>query len=244
MGTIIFVIFTILISAFIQGLTSFGFPLLAVPILSFLLPIQLVVPFLSILCISANLFMIKETIHIKEYKKLAISLALPSLITIPIGVACLKYINPGYIKVFLGIFISISAILLAFGLRVTIKREKLWTLTVGLLAGFLNGLATVGGPPLILYFSNLSLEKNVFRGMTIVIFFLLNIVSAITMTINGLMSMEILKYALIGIPLLFIGVYFGTKLSRKVDEKLFKHMTLVLLILIGISTIVSGIKAL
>lgn len=230
-----------LVSSFLQGLTSFGFPLIAVPLFSMILPIQTTVPVITLLCLVSNVPMLKEVAHVKVVRKEATSMVISSIVTIPLGVLCLRHMAPGYLKIMIGSAALICALLLAKGIRLHIKKPIAVCTILGLVSGFLVGLANVAGPVLIILFSNLQLEKKVFRGFMVLMFASMGVANVIISALNGLITREVLFIALVLTPIPFIGTWIGSRISKKVNEKLFRTFTLILLILSSLSILSGGL---
>jgi hypothetical protein len=110
------------------------------------------------------------------------------------------------------------------------------------MSGLLNGSVSLSGPPVILFLTNQGTEKQVFRANLTSYFFILNIITIPTYIYGGLITSEVLKYTLILFPALILGVILGIKGAERVDENLFKKLTLVLVVIMGILSIISGIR--
>jgi len=136
----------IFIAAMTQGITSFGFSLVSLPLLGLFLPLKIVVPVLVIYSLVLNSLILY---HIKEYidlKKIAI-LVTAGLIGTPFGAYLLKGTDEGILKIFVGILLTFTAIINFYGIKIKVKNEKLSFIPVGLVSGLLNGSVSLGGPP-------------------------------------------------------------------------------------------------
>jgi uncharacterized membrane protein YfcA len=152
--------------------------------------------------------------------------------------------DTNYLKIMIGLAALFCSVLLAKGQRVRIERKVLVSTIVGLLAGFLVGLANVAGPVLIIFFNNLDLEKKTFRGLMVLMFTAMGVINTIVSALNGLMTFEVLKLALILAALPFVGTWLGARVSIKINEKMFKSFTLVLLVIVSLTILYSGISSL
>ncbi|MTI66221.1 MAG: sulfite exporter TauE/SafE family protein [Firmicutes bacterium] len=233
----------ILISGLIQGMTSFGFSLLALPLLGLILPIKIVVPILVIYSLVINaiiIYKIREDVHLGRIKYLIIA----GIISTPLGTYLLLILNENTLKVVIGIIISISAISMLKGYKINIesKRENISYIPVGLISGILNGSVSLSGPPVILFLANQGVKKQIFRANLTSYFLILNIITIPTYFFGGLITKDVINHTIILFPALIIGVLLGIKLGNKVDEKIFKKLTLILVISMGILSIISGIK--
>ena len=77
-----------LVAAFLQGLSSFGFPSIAAPIFTMILPAQIAVPVITLLCLVSNLPILGEITHTSVVRKEALCMVISSLVTIPLDVLC------------------------------------------------------------------------------------------------------------------------------------------------------------
>lgn len=231
-------------SALAQGLSGFGFALLAVPLFSFFLPLQTVVPITTMLGVGVNLVLVRETKNIRpRLRELVLMLAF-SVLAIPAGVWCLKYLETAWLKVFIGSVALVCTFFLYRGLCLPVNRPILWGGIVGAVCGFLNGLANLAGPVLILYLNNLKLEKKVFRAFTILMFSTMGIVTFATAIASGLVNRSVLIGVAVLLPFIFLGSWVGGRLAKRVDEALFRKLSLVVLAATSLSIIVSGLTSL
>ena len=84
------------------------------------------------------------------------------------------------------------------------------TLAAGLVSGMMNGLASMGGPPVVVYLLALSRDAAVVRASSIVYFLFASIVTAIPMAVRGLVDREVLLWSVASIPVLLVGSALGS----------------------------------
>lgn len=239
--TIIIVFVVILCAGLIQGATSFGFSLFALPILAVFLPLKVIVPMLVIYSIIMNsiiLYKIREHVKIKRILMLIVA----AVIATPIGANMLISMDERILQLIVGVIVAISALSFYFGYKIKINNEKIAYIPVGFLSGLLNGSVSLSGPPVILFLTNQGVEKQVFRATLTAYFWILNIMTVGTFIYKGLVSTETLKFTLYLLPALVIGVLIGIKLGNKVKEETFKKLTTVLLVCMGILSIISALR--
>ena len=99
----------------------------------------------------------------------------------------------------------------------------------------------MGGPPVILFFSNQGVEKQVFRANLTCFFTILSLVTIPTQWLGGLLTREVLVYSGWFLPALLLGTLLGVKLARQVSEPIFRRITLGVVIMTGLSAIVFGL---
>ena len=118
-----------------------------------------------------NLMVIYKTRGMSD-SKVIWPLFASSLVGIIPGVYILKVIDPTLLKLCIGILILLVSFFMAANYVVTIKREKLATVLVGIMSGFMGGATSLGGPPVVLFLMNQQQDKEAFRA-NLVRFFLL-----------------------------------------------------------------------
>jgi len=106
------------------------------------------------------------------------------------------------------------------------------------LAGILHGIFASGGPILVYVLTRLQLDKATFRSTLSPIWLSLNIALTISYGVTGQLQAETLRTCVYLIPSLVLGIWMGERLHRKVDERVFKIVIYVFLLLTGISIVV------
>jgi uncharacterized membrane protein YfcA len=138
-------------------------------------------------------------------------------------------------KILLGsVLIVLSIYFLFFNQRIKIKPCVRNGLISGGLGGALGGLFSTGGPPVVLYLSSAA-KNNLSYFATVQFYFCFtNIYATSTRAVNGLITTELLLYAVIGMVGCMTGDFLGRRLFNKLDGKKLKQI-------IYISMIISGI---
>lgn len=230
----------ILIASFVQGLTSFGFALIALPLLSLLMPIQRVVPIIVILSMLICLSILCSVYRDTNIRKIWL-LIVASVITAPLGTLFLLIVSGNVLKIITGILITIFAVFLLSGRSIPIANEKVAYISAGALSGLLSGSISVSGPPMALMLSNQGMSKQMFRANLALVGVILNGVTAITFVYSGLVDQELSVYLLWMLPVMLIGAWIGAKAVRRLNEQKFKTYSLGLIILSGIWTLLAGL---
>lgn len=229
----------ILLAAAIQGMTSFGFSLVALPLLTLLLPITVVVPILVLYSILLNVILLSKLykhVHLKMITFLVIGGALG----IPVGVWLLKSVPADQLKRVAGVVIVIVGLLMLKGYRAHLKHPQKWFGVVGLVSGILQGALSLSGPPVVLFLTNQDVDKLTFRANLTAFFTLLNVVSIPGFILSGVITPLVMSKALTLLPFMLGGLAIGMFSSNKINERLFKRLTLFLMIVSGIAAIVTA----
>ncbi len=225
--------FIILLASIVQGATSFGFSLLALPLLGLLFELKVVVPTLVLFSLVLNIIILvklKMKPHIKEIGLLALF----AVICIPIGVQLLIVVNESTLKLSVSILLIVISTIMISGVKLNIKNKKIAYIITGILSGILNGAVSLSGPPVVVLLANDDKNKNEFRSNLTFLFVILNIVTIALYLKRGLFENPELVNMIYLLPVMVIGTFLGIHLGNKIDDVKFKKLVLVLLLIMGI----------
>jgi hypothetical protein len=229
-----------LLAATIAGMTGFGYGLVSVPLLLLVLPPKVVIP-----AVTTHILLLSLLILLEVIKEVDLCRIWPLMVTglfgLPLGIVALLVLSEDTLKAIAGGVTVFFAIALLLGLKLQIRNEKLALVPVGVTSGLLASGIAMAGPPVILFFSNQSMRKQVFRANLAAYFVFLNTITIPAHAASGLFTSEVLKYALLFIPTLAGGMVLGSFLSRKVPEGLFHRVVLVIVLCAGLLSAISGL---
>ena len=134
-----------------RGVTGFGSGLIAIPLLALFLPLTFVVPFISILDMSASLTHVIHTRQHVSWK--TITKAIPyAFIGVPIGLFVLKSIDTSILVKALGIFIILFAIYSFISPQLKKNDSFVWPVFGGFFGSLIGTMFGTGGPFYVFYF--------------------------------------------------------------------------------------------
>ncbi len=201
-------IFGVLAASVLRGFTGFGFGLAAVPLLSLALPPTKVVPFVVVLQVIVGFFGLRAAWRRCDWRAV-FGLAPGLVIGIPIGITILTVFRPNTVRLAIGLAIALSVLILWRGARLPQRPSPLLTGSVGMASGVMSGLASMGGPPVVVYLLALSHSATVVRATSIVYFTLSAMVALGPMALKGLVDREVLIWAGASVPVLIAGTWLG-----------------------------------
>ncbi len=197
------------LASVLRGFTGFGFGLAAVPLLSLALPPAEVVPLVVTLQVIIGVGGLRAAWPDCDWR--AVWLLLPGLIIgVPIGLVILTELPPNPVRMVIGAVIAFSVWLIHRGARLPPNPSRLISFAVGLVSGVISGLASMGGPPVIVYLLAIGHSAARMRATAIVYFMLSGFVSFVPMTVRGLITRDILIWTVASVPVLFGGSRIGT----------------------------------
>ena len=225
---------------FVKGLCGFANTLVFTTILSFgnsnvnISPVELILGYPTNFILAW-----------KERRSIKWSVCLPLALLVIAGslpgILLLKNTDTGVIKMIFGVFtVFMGTEMLLRELQIgTVKESKLILAIIGVLAGLFCGLYGVGAL-LGAYVSRITKGSSEFKANICVVFFAENTFRIIMYALWGIITFDILKQALILIPLMLVGLFAGMMSGKFLDEKMVKRIVIVMLIVSGVALIVNN----
>ena len=167
-------------------------------------------------------------------------LSLGSAIGIPIGVMLLTYINPTHLRLGVGLLLVLytayALIRPAFApMQIGVPAD----IAIGLCNGILGGLTGLGGVISTISCQLRGWPKDMQRAVFQPVLFAAFVVISLSLATTGALTEHTLRLYALGAPFLLTGLWAGFRLYGKIDDELFRRAVLVLLLLSGVSLIIS-----
>jgi uncharacterized protein len=224
-------------AAVLRGFTGFGFGLAAVPLLSLALPPTQVVPLVVTLQVVIGVAGLRAAAIECDWR--AVRSLLPGLlIGVPGGLLILTTLPANPVRLAIGAIIAFSVWLIHRGIRLRPNPSRLVSFGVGLVSGIVSGLASMGGPPVVVYLLALGHTAARMRATSIVFFMLSGCMSFVPMAARGLITRDILIWAAASLPVLFGGSRIGTWVFHKARPG--HHRMVALVTLSGLALLLIG----
>jgi uncharacterized membrane protein YfcA len=238
--TLSIAVFGVFAAALLRGFTGFGFGLAAVPLLSLALPPAKVVPFVVVLQVIVGVAGLRQAWRLCDWR--AVGGLSPGLVVgIPIGLLVLTAFRANPVRLAIGCVIMGSVGLIWRGFRLPPQPSRAIALAIGLAAGVMSGLASMGGPPIVAYLLALSHQAAVVRASSIVYFMFSATLSLVFMSFSGLIDREILYWAIASVPVLMAGTYVGNWGFRRSRPHHHRITALVILSVLALLLIARGL---
>jgi uncharacterized membrane protein YfcA len=163
-------------------------------------------------------------------------------IGVPVGTLLMAQINPDHLRLVVAGLIILYSV---YGLtRPAIKVAESSTSTdvgVGFANGLLAGLTGFIGIVITVWCQMRGWPKDVQRTVFQPVMLIVSVMSAISLGSVGAITPDTLKLFLIGVPVVFAGVWVGLRLYGRVNETAFRNLVLWLLMLCGVGLLVSKV---
>lgn len=237
------------VSAAVQGMTGFGFAVLAVPILVVLHDPRDAVVLAALLSTMGAIAMWWRT-RGEVRTGTAAPLVVGGLAGLPLGLVALHRFDAAWLKLAAGLVtLAFGAALLAGALRRPGRRAVEpagagpagWRrLATGVVSGVLAGSLGMPGPPLMVLLHHEGARKRVYRATSFAYFILIYPVVAAGMLASGLASPGVLLASVTHLPALALGTLLGDVGHDMITQHRFTLGVLALLAAAGALSALSG----
>jgi len=217
-----------------RGVTGFGSGLISIPLLALFLPLTFVVPFISILDISASVI---HSIHTRKHIAWNVILrAIPfAVFGVVFALFIIKSVNTLILVKALGIFIILFAIYSLISPTLKKNDSFVWPVFAGFFGSLVGTLFGTGGPFYVFYFHLQKLDKTIFRATCAAVFLIDGLIRATGFTLSGFYTSTVLINIGLALPIMFLAMYIGEHLHTNISQRSFQKAIGIFLIFSGIA---------
>lgn len=225
-----------------EAMIGFGSVLLALTLGANLYPISILLPLL--VCMNV---MLTSYIVFRHHEHVAwdvlLRQILPAMgIGVVVGYALFVYTPDALMKTLLGIFVlAVATIELRRMLRpagAPVRAvSNLRFATTSLAAGIVHGMTASGGPVLVYALNRQGLDKSAFRSTLACVWLVLNGALILVYGASGRLGAHNAWYVAALVPVIVVSVALGEWLHFRLDERSFRVLVLIMLLLAGIALV-------
>ncbi len=238
-------------AALAQGATGFGFAIIALPFLLLVMGSLDAVGLTIILNLLVSIVLVPGLWRQAPKGPLA-RLSLGSVLGFPIGLAIFLQASLDWVRLAVGLIILAFAATLALhrggngaqtdGKPAFVQRPWAETL-VGVFSGAMATALAMPGPAVMLYLSARGMAKEPLRACSLCLFTLSYGAALALQTAAGATSGQMWLTASLAAPPTVVGAIAGHRLSRRLDENIFRTVVLAILLITGAYTTGAAILA-
>ncbi|CAD5262432.1 MULTISPECIES: sulfite exporter TauE/SafE family protein [Halomonadaceae] len=171
---------------------------------------------------------------------------LSGLVTVFLGVWALNALSGGYVdwlQVILGVGIIISSLMLVRHPKPRDSRSPRWTFALfGGLSGFMGGMFSTSGPPLVFHLYRQPLNHEVIRDCLLLIFAINSIQRLAIVGVQGAVTLDVLVLAGLSVPVVLLFTWLGRQYPPPLSTRSIRRVAFVLLMGSGFSLCLSGLS--
>jgi uncharacterized membrane protein YfcA len=227
----------VLVAAFAQSLTGFGFALIMMPLVTVVLGVRTAAPVVALAALtvySVNLVRYRRSINVSEVLRLGVA----SAAGVPVGIWVLANADEKVVMRILGLILVAYA---SYSLLQPKARRVLsrgWVYPAGFLAGCFGGAYNTPGPPVIVYGSMRQWPRDEFRAVLQALFFLNGILVVASHALAEHLTKQVLVYYLYAVPALAVGILVGSVVDPRIDQNQFRRIVTAMILVLGLALVV------
>lgn len=225
---------------FVKGLAGFGNPLISNPMLSMSLDNRIITPGNLLMDTPVNAYIAWKNRHSFSMKKtLPITLAVMAGI-VP-GTYLLSFSVPWVLKALLGVLvIAIGVEMLTRNPNKKFRQNTVLMVAISFVSGICSGLFGIN-MLFLAYLERTAADRSEFRGNVCFVFLVDNVFRVINYFFLGMFTKESILLFLISIPAIFLGLFIGSKVDKRLDEAKVKKVIILMFLLGGVSILVKAL---
>ncbi len=217
---------------FVRGVAGFGSGLIAVPLLAFIFPVQIVVPLVVFLDYvgsasqgirNRNLIAWREQLPLIPFSALGVA----------IGLLLLKAMTSVLLAQALGGFVIAFAVYQLLPLPEP-RGSRLFVVPCGLFGGLIGTLFGTGGPFYVIYLGLRGLKKDAFRATFAVNFLIDGAMRLAAYASFGFFFRDVIVAMLAALPIVGAALWIGGRVHSEMSRKSYAKLISVLLLGSGI----------
>ena len=229
----------VLAGGLLQGFSGFGFAIAAVPLIGLFMPPAVALPYAMMLQAVLGLAGLPSCVGLCRWRLLA-WLALGMAVGTPIGVWAITTLPPALGRLMLGLAVLVAFTVVFLGRRLAAHVNARSTVAAGLVAGVMNGLAGMAGPPAVALVMSSDATAAERRATLLIFVFAAALAALVPLGAAGRITADMTLPVLFAVPALGAGWAGGAFLFCRTSTKA-HHM--VALIAIGFLAVATLLRA-
>ncbi len=226
------------VAAATNSITGFGYALIVMPVLTVAVGPKVAVVTMTAIGVPLVLFNAwRWRADLRGHT--AAVLIVTSLVGTPLGSLLLSRADERVLSALVGVVVIVLTAALWRGLTLRAGRANL--VAAGVASGALATSVGTNGPPIVIALRAEGLEPEPFRATLQVVFAAQGSIALATFWAGDLLSAEVGRAAMAGIPAAVLGALVGDRVAARVEADRFRVLVLVMLVASGFLAIASAI---
>lgn len=233
------VLVTLVVAGVVKGSIGFGLPLVAVSVLSNIVDVRLALALMIIPIVVSNLWLGLQggRFGATVGQHWPVVLALGAGISV--GAWLIVGIDGRVLLGLVGAVVVLFALVEYFNPAQSRPLPQPWErplgVVAGLVSGLIGGMTTAYGPVLLMYLTSLRMPKEIFVSTVGVIWFFASMFLVVAFSSVNILTPRTAVLSTAALLPVFLGMHFGRRLRRRVDQGTFQRITLTALLLLGLN---------
>ena len=236
---LIFLFLFVTAASFTQRVTGFGFGIIVMTVLPYLLPSYGEATALSgLLAVFTALLPAVRMRRLLPWRKLAVILPVFLLVSF-FAVRLVTRVDSDLLRHILGgVLVAVSVYFICVSGRFRLPPRLDVQAGMGALSGLMGGLFAMQGPPAVIYFLGCSDSKEEYIALTQWYFLIGNAAMTIFRAGNGFVTPVVIKSWLLAVPAVLAGLWIGTHIYKRIRLPLLRKVVYAYMAFAGLLCII------
>lgn len=240
-GRLAVVFIVVMVAGLLRGFVGFGAALISVPVFSLVLGPHAAIAVNNVMGLPAVFLLLPEAIRRAE-RAVVLPICTAIFAAAPIGTWALVSIDPAIMSVAISTLVLLMVAFLASGwrLRGRIGIGKL--IAAGVAGGFVQGVAGVGGPPVVAVALSRPGDASQQRANVLALMTAVSLSSILPLLYHGLFTRQTVIIGLVLIPFYSAATALGARYFTLGGQRHYRRAALATLATIGMATLVASLR--
>ena len=221
LSTVLWIIVSFFLGGLVKGATGLGLPLVALPLLSFALPLKTSVALVIVPIFATNVLQsVQGGMAQPTFKRFGLAWIVVAVV-IAVSAQALVMVDERILYTIIGTTLILLTVTLRYRptLKVTPAQETWASPLVGVVGGVLGGFTGIYGPPYMLYLASLRMKKQEFVAAISQYFVAGNIGLTIGLLGFGGATLRDLAFSAAATLPAYAGMWVGQRIQSRLDER-------------------------
>ncbi len=229
------------VGGFMRGFVGFGGALVTVPALTLAYQPRMAVAAMALVGLPSLIQLMPDAVRHSEHR-IVLPMSLAILLTAPLGTMALISISPALMKIVISGLVVVMVAMLMRGWRLEKEVRRPVLLAVGAVSGLVQGIAGIGGPPVVAVILSRSGPPAQQRGNVLAALTAVSLASLLPLWYFGLFTKPAVVIGLVLAPLYVLSTSLGSRYFAIGGARHFKRAAMVTLAVIGVVTLLESIR--
>lgn len=227
----------LVLGGFVKGAIGVGLPVVVIAILANFLPAPFVLAIVTLPILLTNLWQAIDAGNPKVQLRRFWPMLLALLVFLWWSARLVVTLDPRVLYGLIGTAVVIFAVTdyFRFPWRISPAAERWAGPLAGALGGFLGGVSTIWGPPMMMYFVMLRLSKETYIQAVGIVWFIASVPLVLAYVRYGVLTLETAKWSALACIPGFLGLAIGQYTRKYINQETFRTALLIFLFLVGLN---------
>ena len=216
----VFVIAAFFFATLVRSALGFGEALIAVPLVAFVLPVEIAAPVAVLVSITVAIIVVAQDWRHVNVRSVLWLVGF-TVLGIPLGLFALRTIPEPVVKGTLGLLVAAFAALSLWRQGAFELHDDRLAWLFGVSAGVLGGAYGMNGPPLVVYGSLRRWTPERFRATLQGYFLPASLFGMVGYWAAGLWTAHVTRYYLLSLPAVLLAIPLGRAINTRLDTRRF-----------------------